>query len=555
MHRRTRDAAGAEPEVSVRTRLLGAAMSAVPLVALAVSALALAATPNGGDAGPVRRAAFAVLFCTGLLWLRSTVDGQHIALMRRQARTDELTGLANRRRMLEELRTLVADGKPFALLLIDLDRFKEVNDSLGHGMGDELLRRIRPRLESGMGAGDLACRLGGDEFAIILGGCDDGATARSVAETVRAAIMDPFSLAETDVLIDASIGISMHPSHADHPTRLLRLADIAMYEAKRGRTGVAEYRLGLERLANDRLQLANDLREGLRRGQLRVHLQPKMDLRTGSPIGAEALVRWTHPVRGALNPDEFLQIAQDTGQAAQLTATVIDLALAAASDWLADGLDLTVAVNLYESDLRSDLVVSRIAAALDRHVLPASRLTIEVTEQSLVSDPVGARRVLTQLSELGVIISLDDYGTGYSSLAYLREFPIDELKLDKLFAQQLAGDQTAWVIVRSTIELAHALGIRVVAEGVEDGITYDELLTLGCDRGQGYFWSVPLSSAQFLRWVNGRLGIPAPPVAIDHASVDHVSVDNQVSVDAAGLGTVGGDPPAEAISRSEAAVG
>jgi diguanylate cyclase len=479
--------------------------SVLPVVALAIAAAVVLVSPPDANSSPaIRLAAIAVLLCTGLLWAAANAQGRHLASIRRQARTDELTGLANRRRMLEALQTLVDDGRPFALLLIDLDRFKEVNDSLGHAMGDDLLRRIRPRLEHALASpDDLACRLGGDEFALILAECDNH-RARAIAESIRTQIMQPFSLAHTDVLIDASIGISVHPVHADNPTRLLRLADIAMYEAKRGRTGVAEYRMGLDRLANDRLQLANDLRESVRRNQLKVHLQPKVDLRTGSPVGAEALVRWTHPTRGHMKPEDFLQIALDTGQAGQLTMTVLDLALASASEWIADGLDLSVAVNLYESDLRSDLIVARISEALERHVVPASALTVEITEQSLVSDPIGARKVLEQLSDLGIAISLDDYGTGYSSLAYLREFPIDELKLDKLFAQQMVDDQTSWVIVRSTIELAHALGIRVVAEGIEDAATLEELLTLGCDRGQGYFWSAPLSAQQFQRWVNGR---------------------------------------------------
>ena len=432
--------------------------------------------------------------------------GDRISMSFTQARTDDLTGLGNRRRLLEHLDRVLAvpDHAPIALLLIDLDRFKEINDSLGHLMGDELLRMVRPRFESTLRTGDLACRLGGDEFAIVLAGEAPELRATHVAQRIRASLMAPFLLGETEVFIDASIGICSAPLHAQTSEQMLKLADISMYEAKRQRLGVSVYRVGLDQVNNDRLTLANDLRQALLRDELGVFFQPKIDLRNNRLIGVEALVRWRHPTRGFVPPDEFLPLAEDTGQAAQVTTVVLDKALAQVSEWKAEGTDLRVSVNLYESDLRNEGVVKRISDALERHVLPPRLLQVEITEQSLMADPAGSRVVLDSLQRIGISVSLDDYGTGYSSLAYLREFPIDELKLDKTFALGMTSDHTSWVIVRSTIELAHALGMRIVAEGVEDETTRDELLTLNCDYGQGYYWSQALADKELNGWMRER---------------------------------------------------
>ncbi len=439
--------------------------------------------------------------------------GEAVTISLSQARTDDLTGLANRRRLAEVLQAHFAQPapEPIALLLVDLDRFKEVNDSLGHHMGDELLRLIRPRFEAVLPPDALAFRLGGDEFAVVLRDTGTAEHALDIARKLRLAIQQPFALNHTDIYLDASFGVSLAPDHATSPDRLLKLADIAMYEAKRNRLGVTLYRGGLEQVSNQRLLVANDLRAALRRpNEIVTYFQPKIDLRTDRVVGVEALVRWYHPTRGLVPPDDFLGIAEDTGQASVLTSTVLDRALAQASEWASQGIDMKIAVNLYESDLRSANIVERITAMLDKHVLPARYLQVEITEQSLVEDPAGTRAVLNELSHLGVHISLDDYGTGYSSLAYLREFPIDELKLDKTFAMGMMKDHTSWIIVRSTIELAHALGLRIVAEGVEDETVRNELLTLGCDVGQGFFWTRALAADELDKWLQqhhaGSLG-------------------------------------------------
>ncbi len=450
--------------------------------------------------------------------------GDAVSLSLTQARTDDLTGLANRRRLTELLADhfAQAEQQPIALLLMDLDRFKEVNDSLGHHMGDELLRLVRPRFDAVLGPNHVACRLGGDEFAIVM--LDDVCVEAAVdlGRQLRLAIQKPFALNDTDIYLDASFGVALAPTHAATPERLLKLADIAMYEAKRNRLGVTVYRGGLEQVSNQRLVIANDLRSALRRpNEIVTYFQPKIDLRSERIVGVEALVRWYHPTRGLVPPDDFLQIAEDTGQAALLTSTVLDRALAQASEWSAHGFDMKVAVNLYESDLRSSNVVERIQQMLDKHVLPAKYLQVEITEQSLVEDPAGARLVLDQLSSLGVEISLDDYGTGYSSLAYLREFPIHELKLDKTFAMGMLNDHTSWIIVRSTIELAHALGLRIVAEGVEDQLVRDELITLGCDVGQGFFWTRALAAHELDSWLKARFGTPAYIVESDDEDAHH----------------------------------
>jgi diguanylate cyclase len=459
-----------------------------------------------------------LLACTAILLTCAAVaiqirTGETLSATLTQARTDDLTGLGNRRMLLDTLAKRLNQPvpQPTALLLMDLDRFKEVNDSLGHEMGDELLKQMRPRLEALLLNREIACRLGGDEFAVVvdLEACattDSMVSATTeLADSIRSAMQKPFVLGQTDIFIDASLGIALAPLHTPSAEGLLRLADIAMYDAKRNRAGVTLYRAGLESLNNHRLAIASDLRTALRRGhEIHAYFQPKIDLRTEEVVGVEALVRWYHPTRGVIPPDEFVHIAEDTGQSALLTATMLDKALAQASDWASEGIHLPVAINLYGSDLRSPAIVERIKDALERHVLPPQCLQVEITEQSLVSDPAGARSILNQLHELGVKISLDDYGTGYSSLAYLREFPIDELKLDKTFAMGMLRDQTSWIIVRSTIDLAHALNMRIVAEGVEDDVVRDELISLGCDVGQGYYWSRPLGAAELNRWLSAR---------------------------------------------------
>lgn len=485
------------------------ALSAHSLLAIAGAAVVLVwlgASVADGTLSPLSTVTAVAAVVTSLaLTVASLHDTGRFSRSRTEARTDDLTGLGNRRALIEHLDAAlgVDSPAPFALLLVELDRFDEVNDALGHRTGDEILRLIRPRFEANLREGDLACRLGGDEFAVVIEGDLPEERAWQVAQRIRTALMAPFTLGTIDVFIEASIGICSAPLHAQTSEHLLRLADVAMYDARRERLGVSTYRPGLEVINTERLALAHDLRQALHGDEIQVHFQPKVDLAEDRVVGAEALVRWVHPVRGMVSPDEFVPVAEDTGQAAMVTSLVLDRALEQVARWSWDELDLRVSVNLYESDLRTHTIVERVAAALARHHVAPSALQVEVTEQTLMAEPERTREVLEAIHALGVRVSLDDYGTGYSSLAYLREFPIDELKMDKAFALGL-DDRTTSIIVRSTIELAHALGMRIIAEGIQDDATRLALMGMGCDEGQGHLWSPALPADDFSNWMASR---------------------------------------------------
>ena len=424
------------------------------------------------------------------------------------ALTDELTGLGNRRAFYEqvELRTVgLGPDAQGALLLLDLDRFKEVNDSLGHHAGDDLLCHVAARLTACLhGSDDLLARLGGDEFAIFLLGVDAEA-AELVAERVHAALAPPFSVDAVTVRIDASVGISLFPVHGREVSNLLRRADIAMYHAKEGRTGHAFYSIaGDSTGGEERLRTLEELREAILTEGLVVFYQPKVDSRTLTVSGVEALVRWVHPTRGLLFPDAFLPLAEQSGLMRDLTTAVLEQSLAQVRRWRDEGRVLAVAVNLSASSLVDLELPLRISEVLLRHGLPASSLELEITEDFLMGDRERARGILTELRALGIRVAVDDFGTGYSSLAYLRELPIDQLKLDRSFVQPMADDPRAAAIVRSTIDLAHSLGMTLVAEGVEDEATAGQLASSGCDESQGFYFSRALPAAELEQWMDQR---------------------------------------------------
>ena len=427
-------------------------------------------------------------------------------LRRLAAATDELTGLPNRRALTAEgqARLTAQRGRRKALLVLDLDKFKEVNDSLGHLVGDQLLVRVGARLREHLGDGDLLARLGSDEFAVLL---DDAGRDAAVdgAARLQAALDEPFALQNIALHSSVSIGIALFPDDGLDLNSLLSKADKAMYKAK---TCLPDRQYLYSRAddADDatRLQTVEELRTALAAGQLVMHYQPKVDLDTGDVHCVEALVRWDHPIRGLLYPDAFLALVEEFGMMPALTEVVLELALDQVVVWALQGRPLTVAVNLSASSLVDDNLPEHVADLLaDRGILP-SGLQLEITEELLMADRDRARSILARLRDSGVQISVDDFGTGYSSLSYLLDLPIDELKLDRSLVFPMADDARAAALVASTIALAHSLNLRMVAEGVETGVVYDELRRLGCDQAQGYFMSKPVPAVELDHWLNNR---------------------------------------------------
>lgn len=436
-----------------------------------------------------------------------------VADLRRQAVTDDLTGLPNRRAFYAHTSQSLSPrtGATRALLLLDLDRFKEVNDSLGHQVGDRLLLNVSHRLTQQFRDVDFLARLGGDEFAVLLHDVDR-VEALAVAVKVREALSAPFSLEGIAVSLDASIGISLFPEHGEDLGLLLRRADVAMYRSKRAANGPHVYTSSDDTHGETKLRTLQQLRTALGEKQFVLHYQPKVDLSTGGVHGVEALVRWPHPARGLLFPDSFLDLVEEGGLMPRLTHQVLELALDQVSRWSAQGRDLTVAVNLSASSLLNIELPQQVNALLAERNLPANRLQLEITEEFLMDDRVRARDILSRLRSSGVQISIDDFGTGYSSLSYLRELPIDELKLDRSFVFPMADDTRAAALVNSTIALAHSLGLRMVAEGVENGAALSELTRNGCDQAQGYYLCKPVPADELDRWLTRRTETVRPTV-------------------------------------------
>ncbi|WP_107500953.1 putative bifunctional diguanylate cyclase/phosphodiesterase [Streptomyces violaceoruber] len=445
------------------------------------------------------------LFAVPLIALDSTL---WIARARAEEQLrDPLTGLPNRQWLLERTWSALEDaesiGTRSALVLIDLDRFRAVNDTLGHLAGDRLLLQIAERLRLALPRGAEAARLGGDEFAVLLPHTDSTTSAQQVARHLVAELSSPLDLDGLTLVLEASAGVAVYPDHSLDAEGLLRRADVAMYQAKRDRTGVEVYESKRDSNTPDRLGLLGDLRRALDAGEVELHYQPKVRF-DGQVAGLEALVRWVHPERGRVPPDEFIAIAESSGLMPHLTEYVLETALAQVARWRAQGLCVPVAVNVSPRDVHTPGFAGSVAARLARHGVPAGALQLEITEHVLLEDPQRAADTLAGLTAHGVKMSLDDFGTGYSSLVHLRRLPVSELKIDRSFVARLAVDHEDAEIVRCTIDLAHSLGLVVVAEGVEDDETWERLRNLRCDAVQGWLVAAAMPPLETTAWLRAR---------------------------------------------------
>ncbi|WP_405658485.1 MULTISPECIES: putative bifunctional diguanylate cyclase/phosphodiesterase [unclassified Streptomyces] len=438
---------------------------------------------------------------------------------------DPLTGLPNRQWLLERIWTALDDaeriGARSALMLIDLDRFRSVNDTLGHLAGDRLLLQIADRLRVALPRGAEAARLGGDEFAVLLPVADSTTSATRVARGLVAELSSPLDLDGLTLVLEASAGVAVFPDHALDAEGLLRRADVAMYQAKRDRTGVEVYESKRDSNTPDRLGLLGDLRRALDAHEVQLHYQPKVRF-DGQVAGLEALVRWVHPERGKVPPDEFIAIAESSGLMPHLTEYVLETALGQVARWRAQGLFVPVAVNVSPRDVHTPGFAGSVAARLARHGVPAGSLQLEITEHVLLEDPQRAADTLAALTGHGVKMSLDDFGTGYSSLVHLRRLPVSELKIDRSFVARLAVDTEDAEIVRCTVDLAHSLGLLVVAEGVEDDETWERLRDMGCDAVQGWLVAAAMPPEETTAWLlaRGSRGWQRPRAALPAAATD-----------------------------------
>ncbi|MEY4561057.1 MAG: hypothetical protein RLZZ618_334 [Pseudomonadota bacterium] len=450
--------------------------------------------------------------------MRVSIAGQQQEILT-LAYWDALTGLPNRVQFRNVLGEALAEskesGRSVAVVMLDLDRFKHVNDVLGYRYGDLMLKSVAERLlAQAVRDGDMVARLDGDEFAVLLRDLppeNDMVRATSVAQRINHAFEGSMQLDDQAVDISASIGIALSPHHASDADTLLSRAEVAMYNAKRRREGPLVYDAALDAASTQTLSLLTELRHAVDHGELRLYLQPKLALESARVVGAEALMRWQHPVRGLVPPMEFIPFAEQTGFVRVLTLWIFEAAAVMWQRLSASGQQITLSVNLSTRDLLDQELPQKFEALLIKHTVPAEGFCLEITESAIMDDPQRALNTLERLSALGFRLSIDDFGTGYSSLAYLKRLPVDELKIDKSFVLTMEKDLDDARIVRSTIDLAHGLGLTVVAEGVENAQVWELLRSLNCDEAQGFHMSRPLPADEFLRWSSLWTARHAPP--------------------------------------------
>jgi len=433
-----------------------------------------------------------------------------------EALHDSLTGLPNRVSLMTRLHDACEDlpTVPVAVMLVDLDHFKEVNDTLGHYVGDRLLVEVAKRLRGALRTGDFIARLGGDEFAILAYRVADESAALDAAARLRAAFDTTFSLSGADLASQCSVGIAMAPRDGADEDLLLKRADVALYDAKSVRGSVAVYDGSRDEHSVERLTLVGDLRRGIELGDVFPLYQPQCDAKSGKIVGVEALARWRHSQAGVLSPGEFLDIAEGAGMLDALTASLLDQCLEHLAEWHRSGQLITLSLNISPRTMRDPLFVHRVSSALERFAIAPRWLTLEVTEHVMLVDAETSIRALERLRRIGCRVAIDDFGTGYSSIAYLKQLPVDELKIDKSFVADLGENPKDEIIVRAIVDLAHRFGLRVTAEGVETEPAWALLSAIGCDTLQGYRLARPLTAHAVNAWLGMRedlhsSGIPA----------------------------------------------
>lgn len=423
------------------------------------------------------------------------------------ATTDNLTGLANRNLFYTTLNQSIAKSNnenkiEIVVMLLDLDHFKEINNTLGHPAGDEILINVTQRLQITLRNTDTLARLGDDKFGIILMDTTNGRqTAKKVSLKIQQAFAAPYHCNDTEIFLGVSIGISIYPEHGDNASTLMSRTDIAMYHTKNTEMTHMFYNKSLDSHAQKRLKISSDLRHALHRNEFVLHYQPKIDLESNTVVGAEALIRWNHPEYGLIPPNEFIPLAEEIGLIIPITNWVINTAIAQSKVWLTAGHKIQMAINLSVRSFQDENLANDIQLALQHHCIPSTLLEIEITENILISDITKVSNILKKISSLGVSIAIDDFGTGYSSLAYLKKLPLNTLKIDRSFVTNMNNDENDTAIVRSTIDLAHNLGLDIIAEGIESIEVLNLLKNLGCDTGQGYHFNQALSHDDFTKQV------------------------------------------------------
>lgn len=455
----------------------------------------------------------------GRVKLRTKQLAQLNKKLEHQALHDPLTKLPNRMLFQDRLQQAVIaherNASSLAIMIIDLDNFKTINDVMGHHAGDIVLQQVSFHMSGALGESDTLARLGGDEFVALLPTTGDRTAALETAHRIHTAIKKPLLISDRPVTASGSIGVAMFPEDGADANTLMRRADIAMYAAKRLNKSVVEYSTELEMPGRDRLMLQSELRHAIEHGELLLHYQPKVDFRTGNISGVETFVRWAHPKNGLLNPDDFIPLAEETGLIAPLTLHILNLALQQYAQWHRNGIELPVAIKVSSANLQDPEFPAQVAQILDKYAVPAACLEIGVTEMAIMMDPLRSIETLTQLREMGVKTALQDFGAN-QSLSYIKKMLIEKLKIDRSFIINMVSNENDSAIVRHTINLAHSLGLKVVAEGVENESTWDELRTLGCDFAQGYYLGRPTAADEIKNWLGSFGGAnqqPAPEIS------------------------------------------